>query len=127
MLAETIALTAFLILAVAGLGLSIVSIGGPFLPVLGALLYDLITWSFTITPATLALITALALVADSTELLFTRKTIRTLFLNTLLDTLSITRAWKTATHALQGRALIATLKVAIVFTQAWLVLRSLPL
>ncbi len=66
-----IALIVFCLFALSGIALTIAGIGGTFLIVLGALLYDLISWSFVITPSTLLWITGLAVFGEILEWLIT--------------------------------------------------------
>ena len=68
---QWIALIVFCLFALSGIALTIAGIGGTFLIVLGALLYDLISWSLTITPNTLLLITGLAVFGEILEWLIT--------------------------------------------------------
>lgn len=71
MLHHWIALAIFCILAFSGIVLTMAGIGGTFLVVLGALLYDLISWSFVITPSTLLWLTGLAVFGEILEWLIT--------------------------------------------------------
>lgn len=68
---ETIALIVFAILAFFGLGLSALGIAGTFAILGGALLYNLITWSLTISPALLSILAALALLGEALEWVIT--------------------------------------------------------
>jgi len=68
---QWIALVIFGLLALVGIGLTIVGIGGTFLIVAGALLYDLITWSLAISSNTLLWITGLAVLGEVLEWIIT--------------------------------------------------------
>ena len=71
MIQQWIALFVFGLLALAGIGLTIVGIGGTFLIVIGALLYNLITWSMNISANTLLWITGLAVIGELLEWIIT--------------------------------------------------------
>jgi hypothetical protein len=64
---EWIALGIFALVALAGIILTVFGIGGTFLVLLGAILYDLITWSTTISIATLGIILGLAVLGEFLE------------------------------------------------------------
>ncbi len=66
-----IALFIFILFSLAGIGLTIVGIGGTFLVLAGALLYNLITWSMTITTNTLMWLTGLAVLGELLEWIIT--------------------------------------------------------
>ena len=68
---QWIALAVFALLALAGIGLTIVGIGGTFLILIGALLYNLITWSMTITANTLFWLAGLAVAGELLEWIIT--------------------------------------------------------
>ncbi len=68
---QWIALAVFALLALAGIGLTIVGIGGTFLIVIGALFYNLITWSMAISSSTLLWITGLAVIGELLEWIIT--------------------------------------------------------
>lgn len=68
---ETIALIVFLVIALFGIGLAALGIMGTFAVLFGAILYDLITWSFTISLPTLGLLLFLAIIGEGAELLIT--------------------------------------------------------
>lgn len=64
---EILALIVFCIFLISGIGLTLAGIGGGFLILLGALLYDLITWSLAISPETIAILLALAVLGELLE------------------------------------------------------------
>ncbi len=66
-----IALIVLALFALGGIMLTIVGIGGTFLIVIGALLYNLITWSMTISSNTLLWITGLAVIGELLEWIIT--------------------------------------------------------
>lgn len=66
-----IALGIFLLLALAGAVFSLFGIGGTFLIAAGAILYDVISWSWTIPLLTLTVIAALAVLGEVLEWLVT--------------------------------------------------------
>ncbi len=68
---QWIALIIFVILALAGISLTIVGIGGTFIIVAGALFYDLISWSLTISLNTLLWIAGLAILGEVLEWIIT--------------------------------------------------------
>src|SRR3990172_4498256 len=68
---QWIALVIFALFALAGIGLTIVGIGGTFLIVVGALFYDLISWSLTISLNTLLWIAGLAILGEILEWIIT--------------------------------------------------------
>lgn len=57
----------FLLLSLAGFALTILGIGGTFVVLAGALLYNLITWSFQITLTTLIIVAVLAVLGEILE------------------------------------------------------------
>ncbi|MBW3016549.1 DUF456 domain-containing protein [Candidatus Woesearchaeota archaeon] len=71
MILEWTAFIILFILALAGTGLTIVGIGGTFLILLGAVLYDLITWSTTISINTLLILAGLAIAGEALEWIVT--------------------------------------------------------
>ena len=68
---ETIALAIFVIAALFGLCLSALGIAGTFVILGGAVLYDLITWSWAVSPAFLGALAALALFGEGMEWIIT--------------------------------------------------------
>ncbi len=66
-----IALFIFILFSLAGIGLTIVGIGGTFLVLTGALLYNLITWSMAISTSTLMWLTGLAVLGELLEWIIT--------------------------------------------------------
>ena len=66
-----IAIIIFALLALAGIGLTIVGIGGTFLIVLAALAYNLITWSLSISVNTLLWLFGLAILGEVLEWIIT--------------------------------------------------------
>ncbi len=68
---QWIAAAIFFLLSLAGIGLTIVGIGGTFLVLIGALIYNLITWSFAISVSTLFWIAGLAVLGEALEWIIT--------------------------------------------------------
>lgn len=68
---DTIALVIFALTALFGLGLSALGIAGTFAILGGALLYNIITWSWTISPVLLAALAGLALIGEAMEWVIT--------------------------------------------------------
>jgi len=68
---QWIALVIFALLALAGVGLTIVGIGGTFLILISAILYNLITWSLTISVGTLYWVAGLAVLGEALEWIIT--------------------------------------------------------
>jgi len=68
---QWIALGVFILFALIGIGLTIVGIGGTFLILIGALLYNLVTWSMTISLNTLLWIAGLAILGELLEWIVT--------------------------------------------------------
>lgn len=68
---EIIALILFSIIALAGLAITIFGIGGTFLVLAGALIYNLVSWSMTISLNALLWITGLAILGEILEYLIT--------------------------------------------------------
>lgn len=68
---ETIALIVFILLATIGVGLTLIGIGGTVLIAIGAALYNLIIWNWSISLNLLALIVGLALLGELLEWIIT--------------------------------------------------------
>lgn len=71
MIQNWIALTVFALLSLAGVALTIAGIGGTFLVLAGALLYNLITWSMSVSSTTLLWLLGLAIGGELLEWLIT--------------------------------------------------------
>jgi len=68
---EWIALVIFGVLALAGIGLTFIGVGGTFLILLGAVLYNLISWNLTISVNLLLWLAGLAILGEILEWLIT--------------------------------------------------------
>lgn len=68
---QWIALGVFILFSLIGVGLTIVGIGGTFLVLIGALLYNLVTWSMAISMNTLLWIAGLAILGELLEWIIT--------------------------------------------------------
>ncbi len=68
---QWLALVFFILLALAGLGLTTIGLGGTFIILLSALVYDAISWSLTIPAITILWIAALAILGEVLEWLIT--------------------------------------------------------
>jgi len=66
-----IAFIVFALVSLAGIILTFFGIGGTFLVLIGAILYDLISWSWTITFTTLLIVLGLAVLGEILEWLIT--------------------------------------------------------
>jgi len=68
---EWIAFGIFIIFSIVGFILSFLGIGGTFVVLLGALLYNLISWSFAIPWSTIAILLGLAVLGEALEWIIT--------------------------------------------------------